>query len=99
MIPTEAIPGLIRYQGQKHKDTEMRTNTKIAYTKVSEVLSSARITGKAEDCRIARALINMAIGHSLASMKTEPASLEQLGEIHAAYDIKTIFFEIQKNKE
>ena len=34
-VPTESIPALIGYQGQKHKDSEKATNTKIEFVKTT----------------------------------------------------------------
>ena len=67
-MPTEAVPALIGYCGQKNLDTERATNTRIKYVKESETVSRALIVGNPEDCKKASKIINVAVGHALASI-------------------------------
>ena len=98
IVPTEAIPALIGYQGQKHKDTENRTSTKIRFLKNCDVLSTVRIIGHPDKCKIAEAILKMALGHTLASMTTSRPHNEVLNISHAKYDVKTFLFEVDRNK-
>ena len=98
MVPLEALPSLIGLKGQKHKDTERATDTKIAYNKHSEVLCEVSIRGTQEKCSLAKKLVCLAVNHHLASLKENPFQEEELGLPHAILDIRTILFEIYNNK-
>ena len=97
-VPSETIPALIGYKGQKHRDTEARSRTKISFNSESASTSVVKITGNFEDCRLAENLINKAIGHYLAAVMTHSESTEIPGAIHAAYDVQAFLHEVNKNK-
>ena len=98
MVPAEAVPALIGYNGQKHKDTESRTRTRIKFIKVSDIIFAVSIIGSPDDCNLAKSLINMAIGHHLAAIKVPLKYEEDFGQIHATYDVQTFLHEVYKNK-
>ena len=94
-IPTEAVPACIGHNGRKHRDTEGRTKTKIVFAdSSSDVMTLVSVEGSPADCETARTLINMAVGHCLASLKETGSRPHTLDETHATLDIKTVLFEI-----
>ena len=98
IVPSEAIPALIGYKGQKHQDTEERTKTKIKFSKNCEVTSKVNIIGSMQNCRIAEGILKLAARHCLASLKTMEPYQGVLRQENAVYDVKTLLFEIDKNK-
>ena len=97
-IPTEAVAALIGFQGQKHRDTEARTSTKIEFVTDQGHGSRVKILGSQENCRLAQQLIELALAHYLASVEMPPVPNLVVGKPQAALDIKTVLFEIYCNK-
>ena len=97
-VPTETIPALIGYKGQKHRDTEKATKTKLKFFKEPGAVSRISIIGSFQDCEIAKRVINIAVGHHLASVKIDKGHEEDLGPDHATQDIRAICHEIYKSK-
>ena len=97
-VPTEALPALIGHQGQKHRDTEKATATTVRFNKKSEVISTALVFGTPENCCRAKCLINIAVGHHLASLKTVHANKEKMPSSSVVLqDLRTVCHEIYKN--
>ena len=97
-VSTKAVAALIGLQGQKHRDTETRTDTKIEFLTSQGEDSMVEITGSQENCRLARRIIEMALRHHLASVTMPPVPDTDVGQSHAALDIKTVLFEMYCNK-
>ena len=95
VVPTDVMPALIGLRGQKHKDTEQRTNTVISFKKLSNCLTLVSVHGKSHNCELAKKLLQMASGHYLASLKNDDCDdLQVPGIDHARQDIKTFLTEI-----
>ena len=62
------------------------------------LISTVKISGSPDKCQIAKTLINLALGHHLASIKDLEADTEGFSIDHTSGDIRTIFHEIYKNK-
>ena len=97
-IPSESVPAAIGFQGQKHRDTEIRTRTKIKFARHSEFVHSITITGDPVNCRLAETLLNMAVGHNLMSVKIVPSPDNVPNADDADLDVKTFFYESLRNK-
>ena len=97
-IPSECVPAVIGHRGQKHRDIEMRTGTRVKISSHSEFVHSVTITGELANCKLAETLTNMAVGHNLMSLKTVPCPDSVPNVDDAKLDVKTFFFEVLRNK-
>ena len=98
LVPTETVPALIGLQGQKHRDTQLRSNTRISIEKSSELLTRVEVQGSRDNCCIAQQLIFLSVKHHLASLRDLDQGPVEVGRQHAALDLKTILFEIHNLK-
>ena len=95
-IPSEAVPACIGYGGMKLRDTEDRTKTRIRFADRSDVMTLVSIQGPPTNCDLAKTLINMAVGHCLASLREPSPCLEILDKTHAVFDIRAVLFEMYR---
>ena len=98
LVPSEAVPALIGIKGQKNRDTEARSRTKISFRKFSDVLHLVRIEGSPQNCVLARRIVDHALGHHLASLKTYEVNPQLPDSSHAELDVKSFLFELFSNK-
>ena len=97
-VPIETLPALLGINGQKHNDLEKRTNSRLKFEKDGDKGLLVIIYGPLENCRLARALVHIAVSHFQASVAPMSPRKETLGSVHACLDLKTVLFEIYDRK-
>ena len=93
-VPSVCVPALIGYNGDKVKDTRVKTNTQIIFSSLSGQFHLVSIIGEEANVITAHRIIIMAIKHHFSSVLTANTSVTCPGREEAELDIKTILSEI-----
>ena len=67
-VPAEAVSSLIGWKGNKIKDTQLKTSTRIKFLKQSEELFLVNIHGNLDDCYLAKSIILLGVRHHQAAI-------------------------------
>ena len=67
-VPSVVIPSLIGLKGNKHKDTEQISKTKISFKRMDSCTHKVHISGLPEGIKTAKKIVELAVKHYSASV-------------------------------
>ena len=99
VVPKECVPALIELNNRKWADTEEITGTKIRIYTRGNMQEVIVIKGDSQEkCMLARRIMQHAIDHYVASIKTETPVCREVNESDAMLDLATFYSEVLDRK-
>ena len=93
-VPADSVPALLGLKGNKLKDTQMKTNTRIKFLQQSEELYNVNIQGNISDCHLAQKLIFLGVRHHQAAVVSRTYVEYQGDGTEVKHDIRAFIAEI-----
>ena len=99
VVPKECVPALIELNNRKQEDTEEIMGTKIRMYPQGNMQEVIVIKGDSQEkCMLARRIMQLAIDHYVASIKSETPVCREINKLDAMLELATFYSKVLDRK-